>query len=43
MNLWTGKIISCCKVIPIKITQDDIDRVEAPENKDGIKYLLNFK
>ena len=43
MDLLTGRVISCQEVTPITITQEDIDRVEAPDNKDGIKYLLNFK
>ena len=43
MNLLTGKIISSCGVIPIPITQEVIDRVEAISKKVGIKYPLNFK
>ena len=43
MNLLTGNIISCRKVIPIPITQEVIDRVEALSNKYGIKSLLKFK
>ena len=43
MTLLTGKIISCCKVITIKITQEVIDIVEALSKKYGIKYLLKLK
>ena len=43
MGLLKGKIISCCKVIPIPITQEFIDRYESLSDKDIIKSLLKFK
>ena len=43
MNLLTGYMISHCKVIPIPITQEVIDRVESQAKKYGIKSPLNFK
>ena len=39
----TGNKIYRCKVIPIPITQQVIDRVEYPSKEDGIKSLLKFK
>ena len=43
MNLLTGKMISRCNVIPITITQEVIDRVEALAKTYGLKSLLKFK
>ena len=43
MTLLTGKIISCCKVITIPITQEVIDTVEALSKKYGIRLALKFK
>ena len=43
INLLKGKVISCCNINPISITQEGIDIVEAVANKYGIEYLLNFK
>ena len=43
INLLTGNIISFCRVIPIPITQEGIDRVESLSKKYGIQYLLKLK
>ena len=43
MNLLTGKIVSCCKVISIKTTQEFIDVVEYLAKKDDNKSPLYFK
>ena len=41
--LLTGNITSRCKVTPIPITQEVIDRVEALAKKYGIKSPPKFK
>ena len=43
INRLTGEVTSCCKVTPIPINQEVINRVETIFNKYGIKYPLKFK
>ena len=43
MNLLTVRVIFCCKVNPLPITQEVINWVEDIANKYGIEYLLKFQ